>query len=83
MRVSDLIEELNIDGLTIETSSNSVGGWALERLGHIPKAGESFTNGILKVTVKEVIENRIMRLTVQILPPQKEENSREKESISG
>ena len=83
LRVSDLIEELNIDGLTIETSSNSVGGWALERLGHIPKAGESFTNGILKVTVKEVIENRIMRLTVQILPPQKEENSREKESISG
>lgn len=83
LRVSDLIEELNIDGLTIETSSNSVGGWALERLGHIPKADESFTNGILKVTVKEVIENRIMRLTVQILPPQKEENSREKESISG
>ncbi len=75
LRVSDLIEELNIDGLTIETSSNSVGGWALERLGHIPKAGESFTNGILKVTVKEVIENRIMRLTVQILPPQKKKTA--------
>ena len=79
LRVSDLIEELKIEGLIIETSSNTAGGWALESFGHIPTEGESFMNGILKVTVKEVSENRIIRLTVQVLPPQKEGPDGEKE----
>lgn len=67
LRISDFLEELRLDGLMIETGSNSIGGWALENFGHIPKQGESFTNGPLKVTVKEVAENRIIRLTVQVL----------------
>lgn len=79
LRVSDLVEELKIEGLIIETGSNSAGGWALESFGHIPAEGESFMNGILKVTVKEVSENRIIRLTVQVLPPQKEGPDGEKE----
>lgn len=79
LRVSDLVEELKIEGLIIETGSNSAGGWALESFGHIPAEGESFINGILKVTVKEVSENRIIRLTVQVLPPQKEGPDGEKE----
>ena len=79
LRVSDLVEELKIEGLIIETGSNSAGGWALESFGHIPAEGESFMNGILKVTVKEVSENRIIRLTVQVLPPQKEGTDGEKE----
>ena len=79
LRESDLIEELKIEGLIIETGSNTAGGWALESFGHIPTEGESFMNGILKVTVKEVSENRIIRLTVQVLPPQKEGPDGEKE----
>ncbi len=77
LRVSELIEELKIDGLEIETSSNSAGGWALESFGHIPEAGESFLCEVLKVTVKEVVENRIIRLTIQVLPPQREKKNDE------
>lgn len=79
LRVSDLIEKLNIDGFEIETGSNSAGGWALECFGHIPTAGESFTKGTLKVTVKEVFENRIIRLAIQLLPPRKEDPEQESE----
>ncbi len=79
LRVSDLVEELKIEGLIIETGSNSAGGWALESFGHIPAEGESFINGILKVTVKEVFENRIIRLIVQILPPQQKAPDEEAE----
>ena len=68
LRVSELIERLEIDDLSIETGSNTVGGWVLESLGHIPEKGESFRDGRFLVTVGETAENRILRLVIEILP---------------
>ncbi len=79
LRVSELIENLSVNGLSIDTSSNSVGGWALECFGHIPENGEFFIYKNLKVTVKEISENRILRMTLQFISPVKPENEQEKE----
>jgi putative hemolysin len=67
-RVSDLAEAVHQNGLTIETDSNSVGGWAIEMLGHIPENGEQFSYECLNVTIKEVADNRIMQVIVRVIP---------------
>ena len=67
-RVNDLAEAVHQNGLAIETDSNSVGGWAIEMLGHIPENGEQFSYECLNVTIKEVVDNRIMRVIVRVLP---------------
>lgn len=73
LRANDLPEVLRIDDLDIDTDSNTAGGWALEMLGHIPESGESFRHGRLSVAIKEVTDNRILRMTVRIVPEQPEE----------
>ena len=65
-RISDLEEEFESRSLHIETDSNTVGGWALETLGHIPESGEQFTYKNMLITIKEVTDNRIIRMTLQI-----------------
>ena len=48
-------------------------GWALEMLEHIPKAGESFACQRLAVTVKEMDDQRVTKLTVKLAPQPEEE----------
>ena len=75
--VSDLCEQLEIPEDTIETEANTVGGWVLDLLGHIPKSGETAESGAYRLTVLNMEEQKILsvRLRVHTEPAEAEEAS--------
>ena len=50
----------------ITTECNSVGGWVMELMEHIPEKGEKVEWGIFAITVLDVEEQRIRRLHLEI-----------------
>lgn len=52
----------------IEEFPNSFAGWALETFERIPDQGDSFVYEYFRITVAEVSDQRIISLTVEILP---------------
>ncbi len=52
LAIGNFLENLELDEKTIDTECNSVGGWVMELLEHIPSEGEcvSFDNMEIKVT---------------------------------
>ena len=58
---------------TEETLSTTAGGWFIEKLGRIPKVGDTLQVHNLKITVGEMRRNRVGLLTFQVLP-QSDEN---------
>lgn len=67
VNVFSLLEDLEIDDRDFDSDYNTVGGWAMEMLGHIPKAGEQYSYKNLTVTIMVVEEQRILSLRVQKL----------------
>jgi CBS domain containing-hemolysin-like protein len=61
-----LIEELDLPDDIIESSANSIGGWVMELLGHIPEKNESIEHGIFKITVLSVNEQSIEKIKLYI-----------------
>ncbi len=66
LSISDLQEYLELDEDIIETECNSVGGWVMELMEHIPEKGEKVEWGIFAITVLDVEEQRIRRLHLEI-----------------
>lgn len=67
--VYDLMEDLDPENRSFDTDYNTVSGWTLEQLEHIPQVGEQFVyNGYIRVTVEEMDEQRITKLKVELLP---------------
>ncbi len=63
MTVHDANEELEID-LPEDEDYETVGGFVLARLGHIPAEGEQFTHNGLRIVVTTVDGNRIEEVTI-------------------
>jgi len=53
-----------------EWDCNSVGGWVLDELEHLPEEGESFRWGRFLVTVLEMDDQRIRKIRVEKLRPE-------------
>lgn len=67
--IYDLMEELDEDNRSFESDYNTVSGWVLEQLEHIPKVGESFVyQDRMRVTVLEMEDQRITKLRIELLP---------------
>ena len=66
MRVYDFLEEFEIDDRDFDDDNATVGGWAIEQLGGYPAKGDSFDYEHLTVTVKQLKNLRITRLTVKV-----------------
>lgn len=71
--VREMLDALDMDPEAIETDSTTVGGWAMDVLDRIPAVGDSFTYENLQVTVREVAEQRIGKLLIEVHPPKEEE----------
>ena len=71
--VEEALEKIGYELKNFESEFASVGGWALEQLGHIPTAGESFEADGISVTIDEMEEQRIVKLTLRYVPPAPEE----------
>lgn len=79
--VFDMMDELECNFKDFDSDYNTVSGWTLEELEHIPEIGEHFTFHNLRVTVLNMEEQRITRLQVEKLPEDlpDEEDGRKRE----
>jgi putative hemolysin len=62
--LQELFELLDITEDEEAAGVNTVGGWALSKLGHIPEAGEAFTEAGFMFTVLEMDGRRLKRLAI-------------------
>lgn len=74
MPISDMLDLFDKPTKYIETESNSVGGWALEQLANIPEPGEQFTYKELEITIREVLDQRILSMIIVYTPSETEED---------
>ena len=68
MNIYDMFDNLDINTRNLESDYSTLSGWTVEQMEHIPQVGESFTYENLRVTVKEMEEQRITKLTVERFP---------------
>ena len=72
--VSDVFDQLGYEDPENdeELVNTLMGEWAYEKFDTIPKPGDSFRYHQVLVTVKDMNHNRIMKLTVTLLPAEEE-----------
>ena len=70
LNISEINEQLHIH-LTEDDSYDTLSGLILNRLGHIPKEGESVTEDVFTLTVSKVAKHRIIEVIVKKEQPQK------------
>ena len=68
MSIGDFTELLECEEGELETESSTIGGWAIERFGDFPEAGQSFEWEDLEVTVLAMDGRRVDRLLVRKKP---------------
>ena len=74
MNIEEFFDRIGYTPRGFESDFNTMNGWALEMLEHIPEADESFTYDQLTVTVREMDDQRITKLLVKReAPPEAEE----------
>lgn len=66
MRVYDFLDEFEIDDKDFDDDNATVGGWAIEQLGGYPAKGDTFDFEHLTITVKQLKNLRITRLSVLV-----------------
>lgn len=65
--LADLFERFDVS-VDPETDSSTVSGWVIERLGHIPVAGECFDYENLTISVLEADAKRVHTVSVHVSP---------------
>ena len=78
IEIDDMLALFGLDEDEIESDSVTVGGLILENAGDIPHKRESIEYGGFRFTVMEVQNQRIMRVVVKKLEPDKNEKDEEK-----
>ena len=69
--IYDLMDELDEDNRSFESDYNTVSGWILEQLEHIPTVGEQLVyEDRMRVTVTEMDDQRITKVKIELLPQQ-------------
>ncbi|MBP1581537.1 MAG: HlyC/CorC family transporter [Oscillospiraceae bacterium] len=73
--IYDLLDNMDCNTRNFESDYNTVSGWTVEQMEHIPEVGESFNYEHLTVEVKEMEEQRITKLIVTKHPlPESDED---------
>ena len=74
--IYDLMDELHEDNRSFESDYNTVSGWILEQLEHIPTVGEQLVyEDRMRVTVTEMDDQRITKVKIELLPQQQPADS--------
>ena len=68
--IEDALEKIGYYEKDFESEYSSVGGWALERLGIIPNVGDEFEYNGIHTRIDEMDDRRVVRLTMNYLPPE-------------
>ena len=78
LTIRELFDHLDLPFSNLESNHTSCGGWALEALGHIPQAGEALRFKNMTLTIQEMDDQRVKKLSVYLAPqPEEEEKSRQ------
>ncbi len=64
--IGDMLEKLELPYDTIGTACNSIGGWVMELLGHIPEKDEKLSWGAFTITVLDVSDQKIGKVRIEI-----------------
>lgn len=77
IHIDDLFEAMGIDLPKGFSESHTLSSWVLEALGRIPVVGDSFEAESLRITVKEMDDQRIVTVLLEILPTEPAEDDSE------
>lgn len=80
LTIRELFDQLDLPFSKLESNHTSCGGWALEALGHIPTAGEAFQFKNMTLTIQEMEDQRVKKLSVYLAPQTGEEEKSGQES---
>lgn len=75
MNIEEFFEAIDYEPKGFESSYNTMNGWALDCLEHIPEVGEQFECGLLTVTVQEMDDQRVTQLLVEKTSSETQEDS--------
>ncbi|MFC5589271.1 hemolysin family protein [Sporosarcina soli] len=67
----EIIDAMELLGIELPTDHDTLGGFVLQELGHVPEEGERFTYDQLLVEIEEMDRSRIVRMMITV----KEEES--------
>ena len=68
LSISDMLEQIGLDDDIVDTECTSVGGWVTDVMEHIPDAGETAETGRFRLTAKEVSDQTVDKVIVEVLP---------------
>ena len=60
--------------IELPTDHETLGGFVLQELGHVPEEGERFTYDHLRFEIEEMERNRIIRMTITIKDEETDES---------
>lgn len=63
--IYEMFSSIGVEDRTFNSDYNTLSGWALEMLEHIPQVGESFDYKNLNLTIMKMEDNRIIKLLVE------------------
>ena len=72
--IEEFFDEIEYAPEDFDSEYTTMGGWAVEMLDRFPEEGDSFTYGILEVTVTKASGMRVEQLKVKIDRPQQDED---------
>lgn len=80
MQVDEFLDQINYHPEFIsEDDYDTMNGWALSMMEHIPKAGETFEVGRLSVTILEMDEQKITKMRIHLNPLKNEDEDKEQD----
>ncbi|WP_438314745.1 hemolysin family protein [Sporosarcina sp. FA9] len=66
----EIIDAMELLGVELPTDHETIGGFVLQELGHLPESGDKFSYEQLRIEIEEMERNRIVRMTITNLEPQ-------------
>ena len=73
LSIYEFLEKIDYEPHNFDPDYNTINGWVMEKLEHIPEAGESFVDDIATVKVLEVEDQFVTKAEVTINKPEEEE----------
>ncbi len=60
----EIVDAMDLLGIELPMDHETLGGFVLQELGHVPEEGERFTYNQLRFEIEEMERNRIIRMTI-------------------
>jgi len=69
----EIIEAMELLDVELPTDHETMSGFVLQELGHLPEQGEKFTYENLRIEIQEMNRNRIVRMTIAVKEQEQEQ----------